>query len=335
MKKCKLLCLFAVMMLVVSLFSVSFAAAPYKVAMVTDVGGLGDKSFNDAAYLGLQNLKKDLGCDIKVVESKKMEDYVPNLKSLADQKYDVVWAIGFLMADAVKEVAKMYPNQKFGIIDSTVDVPNVASVTFKEHEGSFLVGVIAATDSKKKKVGFIGGMEFPIIQKFEAGYKAGVKAVNSKIQIFSAYTGAFDNPSKGKELAQAQFTYGADIIYHASGACGIGVIDAAKEKGKGYWAIGVDQDQAPIGVRADGSNAVISSMIKRVDVGVYKTSKEAMDGKFPGGKTVELGLAENGVGVSDSSKKTASAKARRLVEQYRKKIISGQIVVPTDPKAVK
>lgn len=327
--------LILIAVLVLSLSMVGNAAQPYRVAMVTDVGGLGDKSFNDAAYLGLQNLKKDLGCDIKVVESKKMEDYVPNLKSLADQKYDIIWAIGFLMADSVKEVAKMYPDQKFGIIDETVEMPNVQSVKFKEQEGSFLVGVIAGTDTKKKKVGFIGGMEFPLIQKFEAGYKAGVKAVNPKIDVRSAYTGAFDNPAKGKELALGQFAFGCDIIYHASGACGIGVIDAAKEKGKGFWAIGVDQDQAPIGVRADGSNAVISSMIKRVDVGVYKASKEAMDGKFQGGKTTELGLAENGVGVSESSKKTASAKALKAVEKYKKLIISGKLVVPTDPKTVK
>ncbi|HEX3046353.1 MAG TPA: BMP family ABC transporter substrate-binding protein, partial [Bacillota bacterium] len=180
---------FVVLLLVAVMALPSLAAGtPYRVAMVTDIGGLGDKSFNDAAYDGLKMLQKELGAEIKVVESKKMEDYVPNLKSLADQKYDMIWAIGFLMADATKEVAAMYPEQKFGIIDSEVTSPNVVSVTFKEEEGSFLIGVIAGADSKKSKVGFVGGMEFPLIKKFEAGFKAGVLAVKPKATVYSAYT---------------------------------------------------------------------------------------------------------------------------------------------------
>ncbi len=334
MKNFKIILVVLIFSLVISLSFVSYAAPAFKVAMVTDVGGLGDKSFNDAAFEGLSKLKKELGCEIKVVESAKMEDYVPNLKSLAEQKYDIIWAIGFLMTDALSQVAKDYPNQKFGFIDSVVNLPNVHNVTFKEHEGSFLVGVIAATDSKKKKVGFIGGMEFPLIQKFEAGFKAGVNAVNPKIKVFSAYVGAFDNPAKGKELANAQFIYGADVIYHAAGGSGLGVINAAKEKGKGYWAIGVDRDQYNDGMRANKTSAVLASMVKRIDVAIYKASSEAMNGKFTSGVT-ELGLAENGVGVSANAKKTASKKALANAENYRKQIIAGKIKVPTNPKEVK
>jgi basic membrane protein A len=335
MRKSHIFFLLLMLVLVLALSVNGMAAAKFRAAMVTDIGGLGDKSFNDAAYDGMKKLAKNLGAGIKVIESKKMEDYTPNLKSLADQKYDIIWAIGFLMKGSLEEVAKMYPNQKFGIIDDdTISLPNVVCVTFKEEEGSFLIGVIAGTDTKKNKVGFVGGMEFPLIQKFEAGYKAGVKAVNPKATVLTAYTGAFDNPAKGKELATAQYTFGADIIYHAAGASGLGVINAAKEKGKGYWACGVDKCQHSEGLQ-NGRNSVLACMIKRVDVGVYSASAAAGKGKFTGGKKIELGLAQNGVGICDASRKTASAKALKAVELYKKKIIAGKLKVATDPKSVK
>lgn len=309
--------------------STMFAEKQLRIAMVTDVGGLGDKSFNDAAYEGLKMCEKKLGAKIMVVESKKMEDYVPNLKSLADQKYDMIWGIGFLMTDALKEVSKQYPDIKFGIIDSVVDNPNVASVVFKEQEGSFLVGLIAGKDSKKKIVGFVGGMEFPLIQKFEAGFKAGVKAANPKVKVLTAYAGAFNDPAKGKELANTQFATGADIVYHAAGATGLGVIAAAKERGKGYYAIGVDKDQ-----HSEAPANVIACMVKRVDIGVFTGSKLLADGKFKAGVT-ELGLKEDGVGVCATTVKTASPAAMKLVAKYTKLIIDGTVVVPTDPKTVK
>ncbi len=303
-----------------------------KVAMVTDVGGLGDKSFNDAAYDGLKMLEADMGVEIKVVESSKMEDYVPNLKSLADQKYDMIWAIGFLMTDALAEVAEMYPEQKFGIIDAVVEKDNVHSVCFKEEEGSFLVGAIAGVDSNSGKVGFVGGMEFPLIQKFEAGYLAGVKAARPDAKIYTAYAGAFDDPAKGKELAASQFNVGADIVYHAAGGTGLGVISAAKEKGTGYWAIGVDKCQHAEG-QVDGKDYVLACMVKRVDMGVYKASKEALEGNFTSGLTL-MGLAEEGVGVCEAAKETASAEALAKVEEYTKKIVSGELQVPENPKDV-
>jgi basic membrane protein A len=326
---------FMICLILTSVFTtIGIAAAPLRVGLVTDVGGLGDKSFNDAAYEGLKKLQKELGAEIKIIESNKMEDYVPNLKSLADQKYDIIWGIGFLMKSAIAETAKMYPNQKFGLIDETINQPNVACITFKEEEGSFLIGVIAGIDSKKHSVGFIGGMDFPVIRKFEAGFIAGVKAVNKKTIVRSVYAGSFDNPAKGKELALAQYTFGADIIYHAAGATGLGLINAAKEKGKGYWACGVDLCQHEAGITKK-RNAVLACMVKRIDAAIFKISFDAHNGKFNGGNRIVMGLAENGVGLCAATKQTASAKALKAVEAYKAKIIAGKIKVPTNPKKVK
>lgn len=294
--------------------------------MVTDIGGLGDQSFNDSAYRGLQRAGKELGAEIKVVESKKMDDYETNLSNLADQKYDEIWAIGFLMADALKNVAQRYPNTKFGIIDSVVDVPNVMSVVFKEEEGSFLQGVLAGKLTKTNVIGFVGGMEFPLIIKFESGFIAGVKSVNPKARVLVGYTGKFDDPGKGKELAMTQFSQGADIIYHASGACGIGVIEAAKEKK--LLAIGVDSDQSHL-----APGAVLSSMLKRVDNGVFMGAKALYDGKWKAGTTV-LGLKEDGVGTGfgidrfpKEGVKVASA-VRKLHDKAAGLIKSGKLAVP-------
>jgi basic membrane protein A len=322
------------LMLASAVAPAGLAAAPFRVGLVTNLGGIGDKSFIDAAHDGLKKLQKELGIEFKIVESNKMEDYIPNLKSLADQKYDIIWGIGFLMKSAMEEVAKMYPNQKFGLIDEYIKQPNVACVTFKEEEGSFLVGVIAGLTSKKKSVGFIGGMDFPVIRKFEAGFTAGVKAVNPKIIVRSVYAGSFDNPAKGKELANAQFTFGSDIVYHAAGATGLGVISAAKEKGKGYWACGVDRCQHETGA-GKKRNAVLTCMIKRVDTAIYKVSADAYHHKFHGGKRTELGIAEHGVGICAASQQTVSAKVRKKAAAYQAKIIAGKINVPTDPKMVK
>lgn len=297
-----------------------------KFAMVTDVGGLGDQSFNDSAYAGLKRAAEELGAEIQVVESKKMDDYEPNLRSLADQKYDLIWAVGFLMTDALKNVAAQYPDVKFGLIDSVVDLPNVMSVTFKEHEGSFLVGVIAAMTTKTKTVGFVGGMQFPLIEKFEAGFKAGVKAVDPAIKVLTAYTGKFDDPGKGKELALAQFSKNADVIYHASGACGIGVIEAAKEKG--LWAIGVDSDQ-----NALAPDNVLTSMMKRVDNGVFQGCEAVANGTYEG-KVVALGLKEEGVGYAPTTDKNASPEAMAKADEFAAKIADGTLVIPEVPADV-
>jgi len=297
----------------------------FKVGMVTDVGGLGDQSFNDAAWRGLERAEEELGVKIQVVESSKMNDYVPNLKSLADQDYNMVWAIGFLMTDSLKEIADMYPDTTFGIIDAMVDKENVASVTFMEEQGSYLVGVVAGMETEVDKIGYIGGMEMPLIKKFEAGFKAGAKEVNPDVEILTGYTGAFDDPQSGKELAFTQFSQGADIVYHASGACGIGVIKAAEERDK--YAIGVDSPQYHL-----APENVLTSMIKRVDVAVYNEVKALYNDEFKAGHKV-YGLAQEGVGVyREQAEKMVAEDTMKKVEEYKEKIISGEIEVPTEPK---
>ncbi len=328
MKKLSLLLAVVLVLTFVIGLGSAVLADDFKVGMVTDVGGLGDQSFNDAAWRGLEQARDELGIEINVIESGNMTDYVPNLRSFADQGYDMVWAIGFLMTDAVDRVAGQYPDITFGLIDAVVDKPNVASVTFKEEEGSFLVGVVAGMMTKVDKVGYIGGMEMPLIKKFEAGFKAGVKAVNSKAQILTGYTGAFDDPQAGKELAFTQFSQGADIIYHASGACGIGVIKAAEERGK--YAIGVDSPQYHL-----APDNVLTSMTKRVDVAVYNEVKALYEGKFEAGHKI-YGLEEDGVGVyRPQAEKMTSPEVMNKVDEYRQKIINGEITVPTTPEEVK
>ncbi|MGE5633192.1 MAG: BMP family lipoprotein [Caulobacteraceae bacterium] len=289
--------------------------------MITDVGGLGDKSFNDSAWEGIQKAGKELGVEPVILQSTKQEDYEANIGNMA-QSVDLSIAVGFLMEQAMNAGADQYPDKKFGIIDTVVNKPNVMSVTFKEHEGSFLVGVVAGLTTKSNVIGFVGGMDMPLIQKFESGFRAGVASVNPKAKVIVNYTGAFDNPDKGKEIALAQNKQKADVIYHASGACGIGVIQAADEKG--FWAIGVDQDQSAL----SKNNKVLASMIKRVDVGTYTIIKSYADNNFGGGKAIELGVKEDGVGVSDNGK-NVPAEVMAAVDKYKAAIVDGTIVVPS------
>jgi len=288
--------------------------------MITDVGGLGDKAFNDSAWEGLQKAGKEFGVEPVILQSTKQEDYEANIGNMA-QSVDLSIAIGFLMEQAMKTSAEQYPDEKFGIIDSVVSSPNVMSVTFKEHEGSFLVGVIAGLTTKSNVVGYVGGMDTPLIQKFEVGYRAGVASVNPDAKILINYTGAFDNPDKGKEIALSQYKQKADVIYHASGACGIGVIQAADEKD--FWAIGVDQDQSAV----SKNNKVLCSMIKRVDVGTYTIVKSYVDNTFAGGKLIELGAKEGGVGYSDNGN-NVTAELKAAADKYKAAIVDGTIVVP-------
>lgn len=297
-------------------------APKYSFGMVTDVGGIGDKSFNDSAWAGIEKAGKELGIEPKLLQSTKQDDYPPNLGNMA-QSVDLTLAVGFLFEDAMNTSADQYQDKLFGVIDTVVDKPNVMSVTFKEHEGSFLVGVIAGLTTKSNVIGFVGGMDFPVIRKFEAGFIAGVKSANPKAKVIVNYTGAFDNPDKGKEVALTQHQQKADVIFHASGACGIGVIQAADEKD--FWAIGVDMDQSA----ESKKNKVLCSMIKRVDVGTYTVIKAYTDNSFKGGaaNAVELGLKEEGVGYSDGGGNVSSELAA-ITDKYKEAINDGTIVVP-------
>ncbi len=291
------------------------------VTMITDTGGLGDESFNDSAWAGLEKAKADFGISTNVLESQTADDYAANLSAASAEEADLVISVGFLMQEATASAAAQFPDQKFAIIDSTVDAPNVAGLTFKEHEGSYLVGIIAGLTTETNKVGFVGGMQFALIEKFEYGFKAGVKSVNPDAAVLVNYTGVFDNPALGKEAALAQYQQGADVIFHASGGCGIGVIEAAGEQG--FWAIGVDQDQSGL-----NPEAVLCSMIKRVDNATFMVSQAVVEGTFSGGN-IEFGLAEEGVGYSDNAG-NVPAEIAEQTEVYKAAVVNGDFAVPFD-----
>ncbi|PQP82567.1 BMP family ABC transporter substrate-binding protein [Paenibacillus sp. PCH8] len=299
-----------------------------QIGMVTDVGGVNDKSFNQSAWEALQATETETGTAVKYLQSKSDEEYIPNLNEFVKNGYDLTWGIGFQLADAIKTVAEQNPDSKLAIIDSVVDVPNVKSVTFAEEEGSYLVGVVAGLTTKTNKVGFVGGMDSPLIKKFEVGFREGVKAVNPDAEFISNYTGAFDKPDLGKAAAATMYNQGVDIIFHASGATGNGVFNEAgarKKQGQEVWVIGVDKDQSI----EFGDEITLTSMIKKVDEAVKRVNQEVIDGTFKGGSE-NLTLKENGVGIADTSTANVSADTLAKVEEYKEKIISGEIKVPTE-----
>jgi len=315
--------------------------AEVRPALVLDIGGLGDQSFNDSAFAGLQRAKKDLDVQTETLESNAATDYVNNLTQLADSGYNPVFAVGFLMTDAVNEIAPQYPDTDFAIVDSVVEPKNAASLVFREHEGSYLAGVVAGlmtqektdyTNPDDKVVGFLGGQESDLIGKFEAGYEAGVKSVCPDCEVLVQYAGstpeAFNDPAKGKEISLQQINEGADIIYHASGGTGAGLFDAAKDKG--IFAIGVDSDQAKLIPDAP----ILTSVLKRVDNAVYQAIQDANDGKFPGGEIIDLGLKENGLSLAPFGRFDGDVpqEVKDEVDKAQQGIISGDIKVPEKPQ---
>lgn len=305
-----------------------------KVGLVFDVGGLGDKSFNDSAHRGLVKAEKELGVEVRYIEPGDGTDRESALRQLAAQKYDLVIGVGFIFSSDITKLAKKFPEVKFACVDynlpegETAPPDNLIGLRFREHEGSFLVGAIAGQLTKSKKVGFVGGMKIPLIAKFEAGYKAGVMAVCPDCEVLSGYAGvepkAFADPTKGKELALTQYSRDADIIYHASGKTGDGVFNAAKQEEK--WAIGVDSDQFHV-----APCCVLTSMLKRVDVTVFETIKALTEGKFESGIR-EFGLADDGVAYvyDDNNKDRIPADVIAKVDELKKQIIAGTLSVPTE-----
>lgn len=313
------------------------------VGMSTDEGGKGDKSFNDAGILGLDNIKKDFGLSYDLIETKDPNQIQQNLETIV-AKDEFAVTVGFKMADAVTNVAKENPEKMFLLVDGVVDSANVKNVLFKENEGSFLLGVIAGMMTKTNKVGFIGGIEGEVIGRFESGFAAGVASVNpeaGKLLVpqgnashgeFTTYAGSFSDIGKGKEIALDMYNRGADIVYHAAGGVGLGLFDAAQEVGK--YAMGVDSDQALI--IPDKADVILVSMMKRVDVAVYDAVKSYIDGTFKGG-TDNLGLKEDAVGLSETIHPDLKAKPEILakVEEYKAKIVDGTLVVPGTPEELK
>lgn len=306
----------------------------FKVGLVFDVGGRGDKSFNDAAYRGLEKAKQELGIEFEYIEPGPGADREAALRQFSNRSdISVIFGIGFIFTDEITKIAQEFPDKKYACVDYTVDPsktipPNLVALEFREEEGSFLVGAIAGLMTKSNKVGFVGGMESPLIKKFQVSYEAGVKHVNPNCQILIGYAGvtgdAFKNPGKGKELALGQYNDGVDIIYHASGVTGLGVFEAARETKK--FAIGVDSDQ-----NDEAPGYIITSMVKVVDVSVFEVIREVKDSTFKGGRVESFGLDTKGVdyAYTDKNKNMIPENVRTKVELIRKEIIDGQITIPT------
>jgi basic membrane protein A len=300
------------------------------VGIVFDTGGLGDKSFNDSAWRGMQRAEKELGFKVLKVESKSESDYPANLAALADQGCQVVVAVGINMRPALQQTAPNYPGTKFVSIDGepVEGAANVRTVQFKEEEGSFLVGYLAGLVTKTKKIGFVGGQELPLIHKFQYGYMAGAKAADPSVTVLPAkYTGSWDNQDTAKVAANVLFGDGADIVYHAAGRAGLGVIAAAKERG--LFAIGVDSDQDDI---APGT--VLTSMIKKVDEAVFQTLKDFHEGRWSPGAVV-YDLKADGVGTTDfrHTRNVIGPEALSKLEEIKARIVSGEVRPPSSERA--
>ena len=291
------------------------------VAMITDVAGVNDQSFNQSAWEGLQRAEKELGIEVKYLESKQDSDYATNIETLVDEDVDLILGVGMKLADAIKEGAELYPDQNFVLVDEEIDASNVKNILFKAEESAYLAGLIAGKTTKTNNVGFIGGMELPVIDTFKYGYMAGVKAANPDAKVQSQYANSFTDQAKGKAIANQMYSNGADIVFTCGGDVGTGAIEAAKENGK--YAIGVDRDQSDL-----APENVLTSAIKRVDAGVFETVKSYVNGTFEGGTTTTYGLEENAVGVPDTTKNLVSKEILDLVEETITKLKNKEITVP-------
>jgi basic membrane protein A len=309
-----------------ALFCITGALAQdFNPVLLYDIGGKFDKSFNEAAFKGGEKFSIETGISVRDFEPNSETQYGQALKRFARRKADVIVAVGVGYSVAVRNAAERYPNIKFTIIDGIVDLPNVQSITFNENEGSFLVGMIAGMKTETGKVGFIGGMDIPLIRRFQVGYEQGVAFVRPETDFIENYVGAtptaWNDPIKAAELARSQYARGVDIIFSAAGPSGLGVINAAKESG--HFAIGVDSNQNHV-----QPGFVLTSMLKRVDLAVYTAMAEARNGTWqPGHRVmtlkdggVDYALDENNAGLISDEMKTA-------LEDARAKIISGEIVV--------
>lgn len=304
-----------------------------KIGMVTDTGGVNDQSFNQSAWEGLQKANKDLGIKVSYKESKQDADYPTNLETLLDSENDLIWGIGYKMGDIIAKAAKENPEQKYAIVDfsyedkdgKNITPKNVIGVMFKQEEPSFLVGYIAAKTSKTNKIGFVGGIEGNIIHAFDYGYQAGAKYANKDVSVLRQYAESFTDSAKGKSIANSMYQQGADVVFHAAGGVGEGIIEAAKEKGK--WAIGVDRDQNYL-----APENVLTSAVKRVDMGVFHIAEDLTKGDFKGGQTITYGLKDGAVDIAPTSDKNVSKEILDEVAKIKQDIIDGKIVVPYDEK---
>lgn len=307
------------------------------VGVVFDVGGRGDKSFNDGAFAGAERAMRELGARVRFIEPGEGTDREAGLRLLAAEGMDLVIGVGFIFSDDLAQLSKEYPDVRFAGIDyappvdaagNIIEPPaNLAALKFREEQGSFLVGALAGLVGNSKRVGFVGGMDFPLIHKFEAGFRAGVRAVCPDCEVVAQYAGvtpeAFRNPGRGQELALSQYQSGVNVIFHASGSTGLGVFEAARRRGR--LAIGVDSDQ-----QSEAPGFILTSMVKRVDEAVYGAVKSVRDGTFRGG-IFQLGLAEQGVDYvyDERNRALIPDSVRARVEALRADIVAGRILVPS------
>src|SRR6266480_900341 len=350
--KYKLLAVFVVLSLL-ALFSAGCSSQSYgaddkskvHVGIVFDIGGKDDRSFNAAAWAGVKCAetgkwpnedncdKPALGIVLRDIEPGNPTSIEPAMRAFAERNYDLIIGIGFAQTPIIELVAKDYPNTRFAIVDGFSNLPNVASLIFKEHEGSYLVGMLAAKTSKTGTIGFLGGMDIGLIHRFKGGYEEGARAVNPNIRIIPNYVGvtdaAWNNPGKGKEIALAQISKGADVIFTAAGNSGLGAFDAVEQAGTEnghatHFVIGVDANQNML-----KPGFVLTSMVKRVDNAVYAIIQDRVNGQFKAGPHVN-GLAEDGVGyaMDENNKNLITPEMIQQVEAAKKKIISGEIKVP-------
>lgn len=300
-------------------------AADFKAAIIYDLGGKFDRSFNEAAYKGAEMFRQETGIAYRDFEPTNEAQFEQALRRFARRGNDLVVAVGISYAVPMRNVAREFPDQRFVVIDARVEAPNVQAILFKEHEGSYLVGILAAMSSKSGTIGFIGGMDIPLIRRFALGYREGAQSVTPGIKILENMVGttgaAWNDPIKGGELARSQFSRGADVIFAAAGPTGLGVIQVARDEKR--LAIGVDSNQNHI-----QPGYVLTSMLKRVDLAVYRALMAALDGSWTSGVEV-LGLAENGVdyALDEHNAALISKEMRAAVEAAKKAIISGRIVV--------
>ena len=317
------------------------------VGMVYATGGLGDNSFNDMAHAGVQKAKEQFDIKFTNAEPGSPSDVASLQQRFARSQnpdYELICCIGFVQAEALQRNAQRFSDQKFMVVDTVVEQPNVASFVFKEHQGSFQVGYLAGLmttrdfsagageTNDQKTVGFVGGMEIPLIKKFEAGYRAGVRHADTEINVLSAYAGSWTDPGKGQSIANSMYENGADVIYHAAGGTGTGVFKAAQQSGR--YAIGVDADQSRS--LPEYADVILASMVKHVDEAVFRSIERVVNDNFDGGSVHRLGLEKNGVEAvyGKALESEIPQEVKQQLQQSEQKIVSGEIQVPTKPANV-
>jgi basic membrane protein A len=296
-----------------------------KVCLVTDIGGLNDRGFNSLANTGLERAASELGVDTRVLESHSDADYVPNLSECATQGFNLIISVGFLMGQATEDAAKQYPDATFAIIDNAYEKPeaNLQGLVFKEQEVGYLVGYMAGLVTKTNTVSSVGGQKIPPVDRFIAGYQKGAADANPGVKTLNGYSQDFVDQAKCKEVALDQIAKKSDVVFQVAGGCGLGALDAAKEKG--LWGIGVDADQSFLG------SFILTSAQKKVDEAVFQTIEKVVNGETVGGGTTTFGLAEDGVGLGKVSSKVPQDVIDK-VDAQKQKIIDGEIEIPDTVK---